>query len=342
MIPIALQPPQPRRPQGHHARRRPPASRSSSSSSPRADALGRHPADAWADRASEDVAIVLRMGPRRRARERHRGASRSASSSPRPAWPGRPTARPSGAGELVVVVILEKLGAKEGMSSNVQIRGMPDNGLNFRRDAHIVEGRARDAGHRRGDRGRAPSPAASRACELGGGLRPEEEPPREGRGRLRGRRIVLRVRGVGRPSALLRAAFGREGRSLERARAPRLAGPARRVPHGRRGRTRSSACRRCARPDYYEKQSEGTSLFIKAMGIVIAVFFSIGAMIGADDHDVRGRREPAARDRHAARARLLAREHPLVVPPRVGAPLALRRGARRGGVAPDGRSCASR
>jgi putative ABC transport system permease protein len=33
--------------------------------------------------------------------------------------------------------------------------------------------------------------------------------------------------------------------------------------------------------DYYEKQSEGTSLFIKAMGFLIAVFFSIGAMIGA-------------------------------------------------------------
>ncbi|HEU5073382.1 MAG TPA: FtsX-like permease family protein, partial [Polyangiaceae bacterium] len=32
---------------------------------------------------------------------------------------------------------------------------------------------------------------------------------------------------------------------------------------------------------YYEKQSEGTSIFISALGIVVAVFFSIGAMIGA-------------------------------------------------------------
>jgi putative ABC transport system permease protein len=32
---------------------------------------------------------------------------------------------------------------------------------------------------------------------------------------------------------------------------------------------------------YYEKQSEGTSIFIKAMGMMIAVFFSFGAMIGA-------------------------------------------------------------
>jgi putative ABC transport system permease protein len=34
-------------------------------------------------------------------------------------------------------------------------------------------------------------------------------------------------------------------------------------------------------PEYYAKQSEGTSMFISALGVVIAVFFSIGAMIGA-------------------------------------------------------------
>ena len=33
--------------------------------------------------------------------------------------------------------------------------------------------------------------------------------------------------------------------------------------------------------DYQEKQSQGTKIFITAMGVVIAGFFSIGAMIGA-------------------------------------------------------------
>jgi putative ABC transport system permease protein len=33
--------------------------------------------------------------------------------------------------------------------------------------------------------------------------------------------------------------------------------------------------------EYYKKQSEGTSLFIGVMGIVIAFFASVGAMIGA-------------------------------------------------------------
>ena len=32
---------------------------------------------------------------------------------------------------------------------------------------------------------------------------------------------------------------------------------------------------------YYEKQSEGTSIFVTGLGVVIAVIFSIGAMIGA-------------------------------------------------------------
>jgi putative ABC transport system permease protein len=34
-------------------------------------------------------------------------------------------------------------------------------------------------------------------------------------------------------------------------------------------------------PTYYEEQSQGLSLFIKALGLVTAVFFSAGAMIGA-------------------------------------------------------------
>jgi putative ABC transport system permease protein len=34
-------------------------------------------------------------------------------------------------------------------------------------------------------------------------------------------------------------------------------------------------------PDFYREQSEGTSVFLGAIGIVITVFFSMGAMIGA-------------------------------------------------------------
>jgi putative ABC transport system permease protein len=34
-------------------------------------------------------------------------------------------------------------------------------------------------------------------------------------------------------------------------------------------------------PTYYDEQSQGLSIFIKSLGLVIAVFFSVGAMIGA-------------------------------------------------------------
>jgi putative ABC transport system permease protein len=34
-------------------------------------------------------------------------------------------------------------------------------------------------------------------------------------------------------------------------------------------------------PDFYEKQSEGTSLFVSTLGTVVSVFFAVGAMIGA-------------------------------------------------------------
>jgi putative ABC transport system permease protein len=33
--------------------------------------------------------------------------------------------------------------------------------------------------------------------------------------------------------------------------------------------------------EYYEKQSEGTSIFVTALGVVVTFFFSLGAMIGA-------------------------------------------------------------
>jgi putative ABC transport system permease protein len=32
---------------------------------------------------------------------------------------------------------------------------------------------------------------------------------------------------------------------------------------------------------WYEEQSQGTSMFIRAIGLLVAVFFSVGAMIGA-------------------------------------------------------------
>src|SRR3954451_12539700 len=45
--------------------------------------------------------------------------------------------RPNGVGEVLVVVLLDKVGT-DGFS-NVQVRGVPDNVFQFRKDAKIVE-----------------------------------------------------------------------------------------------------------------------------------------------------------------------------------------------------------
>ena len=88
--------------------------------------------------------------------------------------------------------------------------------------------------------------------------------------------------------------------------------------------------------EYFEKQSEGTRHVDHVLGGAIVVFFSIGAMIGAMITMYGAVAQPQARDRHAARARLLALHDPDLVPARVGAAGADRRRARRAGVAGDG------
>jgi len=179
-------------------------------------------------------------------------------------------------GEVVVVTALEKLGAV-GLS-NVQLRGVPANGFAFRPAARVVEGRA-------------PKPGTDEALV---GVRI--------RGRFRGtdlgQSFDLRK---GRPITIvgvfaddgssheseiwcdldtLRTAFGREGTvSAIRVRLT--------APSAFEGfQTTLEADKRLGlaasrESSYYEKQSSGTSTFIKALGGAVAVFFALGAMIGA-------------------------------------------------------------
>src|SRR5262245_28290799 len=50
----------------------------------------------------------------------------------------KPDGAPSGLGEVLVVVLLDKLGT-DGFS-NVQVRGVPDDVLAFRSSAHLIAG----------------------------------------------------------------------------------------------------------------------------------------------------------------------------------------------------------
>jgi putative ABC transport system permease protein len=179
-------------------------------------------------------------------------------------------------GEVVVVTALEKLGA-QGLS-NVQLRGVPANGFAFRPAARVVEGRA-------------PKPGTDEALV---GVRI--------RGRFRGtdlgQSFDLRK---GRPITIvgvfaddgssheseiwcdldtLRTTFGREG-TVSAIRV-RLTGSSAfdgfQATLEADKRLGLAASRESS---YYEKQSSGTSTFITALGGAVAVFFALGAMIGA-------------------------------------------------------------
>jgi putative ABC transport system permease protein len=184
--------------------------------------------------------------------------------------------RPAGVGEIVVVGAMEKLGAV-GVS-NVQTRGVTDDVQKFRPETKIV------AGH-------APKPGSDDVM-IGVRLR----------GRFKGLDLgqsfdikknrpvtVVGVFETGGSSYesevwvardVLQAAYGRQGHvSSVRV---HLESPAA-FDAFRAGieENKQLGLMAMRESDYYEKQSEGTSKFIGAMGTLIAVFFSMGAMIGA-------------------------------------------------------------
>jgi putative ABC transport system permease protein len=222
----------------------------------------------------DDVAIVLRKGS-----QGELGSTiEDATISTVLAQPGvkQDGGKALGSAETVVVLALEKVGVK-GLT-NVQVRGVTEDSLKLRPTLTIVRGR----------------PARPGSDEV-----------------IIGERIAGRFKGVdldqsfdlkkNRPVKVvgiftdhgssyesevwadrdtLRAAFGREGSvSSVRVRlesASKLEGFQTAVEQDKRlglSVTRETK--------YYEDQSEGLAIFISVMGSLIAIFFSVGAMIGA-------------------------------------------------------------
>ncbi len=183
---------------------------------------------------------------------------------------------PSGVGEVVVVGAMEKFGAT-GVS-NVQTRGVTDDVMKFRPEVKIVAGRAPQAG----------------ADEAIIGVRL--------RGRFKGLELndsfdikknrPVKVVGVFETGGssyesevwvdreLLRAAYGRQGH-VSSVRVHLTSASAFEAFQAGVEQEKRLGLMAMRESDYYEKQSEGTSKFIGAMGTLVAVFFSIGAMIGA-------------------------------------------------------------
>jgi putative ABC transport system permease protein len=183
---------------------------------------------------------------------------------------------PDAVAEVVVVAAMDKIGT-DGIS-NVQMRGVPENAMRFRPTVHIAEGR--------------PMKLGADEAIIGTRLR----------GRFKGLELgqkfeikknrLVEVVGIFEDGGssfesevwadieLVRSAFHRE--AVASSVRLKLDSPSKFDAF----KTALEGDKQLAvdvrtETDYYERQSSETSIFITAMGIIIAVFFSMGAMIGA-------------------------------------------------------------
>lgn len=186
-----------------------------------------------------------------------------------------PASGPRGLAEIMVVILLDKVGV-DGVS-NVQVRGVPDDVLAFRNGVKVIAGRA-------------PQPGSDEVM-VGKAIR----------GRFKGldleqsfelkKNRPVKVVGIFDDNGssfesevwvdlgLLRSAFRREGYvSSLRARIPPSQFDAYKASIES---NRQLDLQVMKESEFYEKQSEGSALFIQGLGVVIALFFSIGAMLGA-------------------------------------------------------------
>jgi putative ABC transport system permease protein len=181
-----------------------------------------------------------------------------------------------GLGEVLVILTLDKVGV-DGVS-NAQLRGVPENVTQFRKTMRIVEGRAAKPGTDeviigQSIRGRF------KGLELGQTFELRKNRPVHVVG-------VFSHEGSSHESEIwgdidtVRAAFGRPG--LYSAVRVQLESASKFEAFEAVVEQDKQLGLDAIREDrYYEKQSEGTSMFVTSLGIVIAIIFSIGAMIGA-------------------------------------------------------------
>jgi putative ABC transport system permease protein len=226
--------------------------------------------------ASEDVAVVLRKGS---DTEMTSGISASQVGviTASPGVARGPDGQAIASGELVVVILLEKVGASGGLS-NVQIRGVEENVMALRKDVRIIEGRPARPGTDEVIVGKAIR-RRFKGLDLNQTFEIRKNRPVTVVGFFedKGSSFESEVWGDVKTVA---AAFGREG-SVSSVRV-RLESASKldafKMSVEENPQLEALVLRET---DYYEKQSEGTSLFIGVLGSVIAVFFGFGAIIGA-------------------------------------------------------------
>jgi putative ABC transport system permease protein len=187
--------------------------------------------------------------------------------------------QPLAVGEIMVVILLDKAGTTGGVSvSNVQVRGVPENVWEFRPEAKIVEGRK-------------PQPGTDEVA-IGSAIRGRFEGLEVGKSFDLKKNRPCRVVGVfsAAGSAFesevwadidqLRSAFGRQG--LVSSVRVHLSAPSKLDAFKAEVESDKTLQLEVHREStYYEDSAEGTSTFVTVLGVIVAVIFSFGAMIGA-------------------------------------------------------------
>ena len=224
---------------------------------------------------SADVAIVLRAGS---DAESSSGIELPAAGlvTASPEVRVRPDGRSDAVGEVVGVLALDRAGG-DGVS-NVQVRGVPDDVYRFRPSVHVVAGRAAAPGSDEVVVG-----AAIRGRFRGVDLGQSFEIKKNRRVRVVG---VIEDRGSSFESEVwgdidtVRAAFGRE--ALVSSVRVRLRSAGQLDAFKRAIETNPQLGLTVKRESvYYEELAQGTTTFLTILGLMIAFFFSAGAMIGA-------------------------------------------------------------
>jgi putative ABC transport system permease protein len=223
--------------------------------------------------ASPDVAVVLRKGSTSELESSIEETSVNLVLNDTSV--AQPASGPRGMGELVTVVLAEKVGAS-GLS-NATLRGVSEASLAFRPGVNVIEGRAPQLGADEVMVGKAIR-GRFKGMDVGQTFELRKNRPAQVVG-------VFEDGGSSHESELwvgiesARTAFGRQGLvSSLRVRVDPTRFDAFKTSVEANRQLNLQVMKE---QDFYEKQSEGISLFIKVMGAMIAVFFSIGAMMGA-------------------------------------------------------------
>lgn len=188
-------------------------------------------------------------------------------------------AQVAGAGAIgeIVIVITAELSNGEGLT-NVLVRGMPAEGIAFRPEAKIVSGRAPKPGTNEVIVGRGIS---GRFKGIGPGqsfdLRRNRPLQVVGEFTAGGSSYESEVWG---DLDVIRRSLGRDdGVSSVRV---RLADPSKFEAYRMAVEAdKTFSVKAMREPDYYRKQGEGTAQFLTIMGTMIAILFSLAAMLGA-------------------------------------------------------------